>query len=77
MVMVEGEIYLDTGKQMPVEIVDEAIIGTITSSVEGSEKPSENGQSNFGSEGAPYAYLDDGLVVFLNNEWTFFEKEEG
>ena len=77
MLMVEGEIYLDTGKQMPVEIAKEAIIGTITSSVEGSEKPAKNGESNFGCEGAPYAYLDDGVAVLLDNEWTFFEKDEG
>ncbi len=74
--MVEGDIYLDTGKQMPVEMEDAAILGTITSSVEGSETPKQNGQSNFGCEGAPYAFLDDGLAVLLENEWVFFEKEK-
>jgi hypothetical protein len=75
MVMVEGVIYMDTGKEMVVEIEDSAILGTIASSVEGSEMPAQNGQSNFGCEGASYAYLDDGLVVLLENEWVFFEKE--
>lgn len=75
MLMVEGEIYLDTGKQMPVEIVESAILGVISSSVDGSEKPEQDGESNFGCEGAPYAYLDDGLAVLLDNEWVFFEKE--
>ncbi len=76
MLMVEGTIYLDTGKQMPVEIVDSAILGVIASSVDSSEMPAQNGESNFGCEGAPYAYLDDGLAVLLNNEWVFFEKEQ-
>ena len=76
MVMVDGVIFLDTGKELAVEIAESAILGTITSSVDGSEMPTQNGESNFGSEGAPYAYLDDGLVVLLNNEWVFFEKEQ-
>ena len=76
MVMVDGVIFLDTGKEMVVEMDESAFLGTITSSVDGSEMPTQNGESNFGSEGAPYAYLDDGLVVLLNNEWVFFEKEQ-
>ena len=76
MIMVDGVIYLDTGKQMPVEMEESAFLGTITSSVDGSEMPTQNGESNFGCEGAPYAYLDDGLAVLLDNEWVFFEKEQ-
>ncbi|AOT68967.1 lipoprotein [Geosporobacter ferrireducens] len=75
MVMVEEQLYLDTGEKMPVEIDDSAIIGTITSEVDGSEIPTQNGQSNFGCVGAAYAYCDDGIVVMINNEWQFFRKE--
>jgi hypothetical protein len=75
MIMVEGHLYLDTGKKMLVEIDDSAIIGTITSEVDGSEIPTQNGQSNFGCVGAEYAYCDDGIVVMINNEWQFFRKE--
>ena len=39
MIMVEGHLYLDTGKKMLVEIDDSAIIGTITSEVDGSKFP--------------------------------------
>ena len=37
--MVDGVIYLDTGKQMAVEMEESAFLGTITSSVDGSEMP--------------------------------------
>lgn len=76
MLMVEDEIYLDTGEEMPVEIDPSAIIGKITSSVEQGEMPTENGQSNFGCIDSEYAYYDDGLAVMINNEWYRFEKEE-
>ena len=76
MIMVEGNLYLDTGNKMPVEIDDSAIIGTITSEVDGSETPTQNGQSNFGCVGAEYAYCDDGIVVMINNEWQFFRLEK-
>jgi hypothetical protein len=75
MIMVDGQIYMDTGKQMAIEIDDSAILGTITSSVDGTEKPAKNGESNFGCEGAQYAFYDGGLVVMLQNEWVFFARE--
>lgn len=75
MIMVEGQIYMDTGKQIEVKIDASAILGTITSSVDGTQKPTQNGESNFGCEDAPYAYYNDGLVVLLEDRWTYFEKE--
>ena len=75
MIMVEKHLYLDTGEKMQVEIDDSAIIGTITSEVDGSEIPTKNGQSNFGCVGAEYAYCDDGIVVMINNGWQYFKKE--
>lgn len=76
MILVEDTLYLDTGKVMSVEIDPSAIVGEITSFVDQSEKPTENGQSNFGGVGASYAYFEDGLAVLLNKEWCFFEKED-
>jgi hypothetical protein len=75
MIMVDDKIYLDTGKLMTVEIAESEILGTITSSGDSTEIPKENGESNFGFEGAQYAYLDDGLVVMLQDGWVFFEQE--
>ncbi len=75
MIMVNGELYLDTGKEMPSEIDESAIIGKVVSSVDGTEKPTEDGQTNFGLVGAEYARFEDNIVVFMNNKWFLFEKE--
>lgn len=75
MIMVNGELYLDTGKQMNVEIDESAINGKVSSSIDQSEKPTEEGQTNFGSKGSKYAHFEDNIVVLINNEWVLFEKE--
>ncbi|NLJ59103.1 MAG: hypothetical protein GX339_09700 [Tissierellia bacterium] len=75
MLMVNGELYLDTGKQLSVEIDESEIIGEIKSSVYGSEKPVEEGQTNFGLIGAKYAHFENNIAVLINNEWVLFEKE--
>lgn len=75
MIMFNGELYLDTGKQIPVEIDESAIIGEVRSSVNQSEKPTEEGQTNFVSIGSKYAHFEDNIVVLINNEWVLFEKE--
>ena len=75
-IMYNGEIYCTTGKQMPGEVADDAIIGEITSTVSLSQWPEEDGQANFDILGAAYATTSDGLVVFIDNEWTLFEKRE-
>lgn len=75
MIMVEGVLYLDTGKEVSGN-VDSAVLGEIASSAGASEKPIENGQCNFDSGvGARYATYNDGIAVFLDNKWYFFEKE--
>ncbi|MFN7249731.1 MAG: hypothetical protein ACK4M9_02980 [Anaerobacillus sp.] len=75
MIMVNDKIYMDTGEEISVEIDVSAILGVITSSVKSTEIPTQHGESNFGNEGAQYAFFDDGLVVLLNNEWVFFEVD--
>ncbi|WP_326909900.1 M56 family metallopeptidase [Sedimentibacter sp. MB31-C6] len=75
MIMVNGELYLDTGKQIPVEIDESAIICEVNSSVDPSEKPTVEGQTNFGSIGLKYAHFENNIVVLINNEWVLFEKE--
>lgn len=77
MIMVDGTLYLDTGKQIPAEIDPAAVIGEITSSKQQSEKPEQNGESNFGSIGAKYALCESGLAVLIDNEWRLFESEDG
>lgn len=75
MIMVNGILYLETGKQVPVEIDDSAIIGEISSLVDQSEKPTEEGQSNVGSLGSKYAYYEENIVVLINNKWVLFIRE--
>ena len=75
-IMNNGEIYCTTGKQMPGEVAEDAIIGEITSIVSLSQWPEEEGQANFDILGAAYATTSDGLVVLVNDEWTLFEKRE-
>lgn len=75
MIMVNGELYLDTGKEVSVEIDESAIIGEISSTVDQSEKPTAEGQSNFGNIGAKYARFEDKIAVLINNEWFLFVKE--
>jgi beta-lactamase regulating signal transducer with metallopeptidase domain len=76
MIMVNGILYLDTGEQVPVGIDDSAIIGEISSLVDQSEKPTEEGQSNFGSLGSKYAYYEENIVVLINNKWVLFKREQ-
>lgn len=75
-VMYDGDIYCTTGKQMPGEVAEDAIIGRIASTVPLSQWPEEEGQANFDGLDSPYAVTSDGFVVLLNNEWTLFEMRE-
>ena len=71
-VMHDGILYRTTGKQLPGEVDESAILGCIQSVVHGSLLPEEDGQANFPAEGAPYAMTSDGLVVLVGTEWTLF-----
>ena len=72
-IMYEGNLYKTTGKQIPAEVDETAIVGNISSVVPLSQFPTNDGEANFGQVGDPYALTADGLVVLLNNEWTLFE----
>ena len=71
--MHNGTLYRTSGKQLPGEVDESAILGYIQSVVHGGRLPEEEGQANFPCEGAPYAMVSDGLVVLVDNEWTLFE----
>ena len=76
MLMVEGEHYLDSGKgPVPGEVAPEAILGQIASTVDQSQKPTQDGQSNFGCVGADYARVKEGIAVLIDHEWYIFVKE--
>lgn len=77
MVMVEGFYYYSTGEEANVVLGDEAADGEITSTVDGTQIPTENNQSNFG-EGFPYRYGEEGtLEIKMNGKWMIFQHREG
>jgi len=50
--------------------------GEITSTVDGTEIPTEDNQSNFGS-GFGYQYrADDTIEIYMNEKWFVFEYRE-
>lgn len=76
MVMVNGELYLDTGRESTVEGRCGVMDGEITSTVEGWEKPTEDNQSNFGT-GYGYQYGTPGTIeIYMNEKWWVFVSEE-
>lgn len=77
MVMVDGNLYYDTGKESTGTEDNETADGEITSTVDGSETPTENDQSNFG-EGFAYRRIADGtLEILMNEKWIVFEHRTG
>lgn len=77
MVMVDGVLYLDTGHTNTDIHKSGTPDGKITSSVDGSEEPTADNQSNFG-EGYEYRYGDaEGTIeINMNNHWCIYATEE-
>ena len=77
MVMVDGKIYLDTGKESSVEARCGMMDGEITSSVDGTQKPTQDGESNFGTGyGYQYGPQEGTIEIYMNEEWRVFATEE-
>lgn len=72
-IMYEGILYRTTGKAIPAEVDESAIVGEIGSVVPLSQLPTKDGEANFGEIGDPYAITSDGLLVIMNHEWVVFE----
>ena len=72
-IMYEGSLYRTTGKTIPAEVDESAILGEINSVVPLSQLPTKDGEANFGQIGDPYAITSDGLHVIMNHEWVIFE----
>ena len=77
MVMVNGELYIDTGHESTVEARCGVMDGEITSEVDGSEKPTKDNQSNFGT-GYGYQYgSQEGIIeINMNEKWWVFATEK-
>ena len=76
-IMYKGGLYRTTGKAIPAEVDESAIVGEISSVVPLSQLPSKDGEANFGQIGNPYAITNDGLLVIMNHEWVIFESSAG
>ena len=77
MVMVNGTLYLDTGYESnDIERTDH-FDGEISSQVDGSERPSVDNQSNFGTGyGYQYGATEGTIELFMNGKWWIFATEE-
>lgn len=77
MVMVNGELYLDTGYESTVEGRCGVMDGEITSTVDGSQIPTEDDQSNFGAGfGYQYGATEGTIEIFMNDKWWIYATEE-
>lgn len=77
MVMVNGTLYLDTGRESTVEYRCGVMDGTITSTVDGSETPTIDGQSNFGAGyGFQYGPTEGTIEIYMNEKWWVFATED-
>lgn len=78
-IMVDGELYSSTGKEMPGE-PDESVIKTVNSVVESTELPSNEGEINVPAPNARYAKINDYegeyVVVSLPSEWVRYDTRE-
>ena len=76
MVMIDGVLYLDTGFEN-ADIRECGLPdGEITSTVDGSERPTKDDQSNFGT-GYVYQYGTEGTVeICINDRWWIYATEE-
>ncbi len=80
-IMVKDELYYSTGNESETDIRCGTMDGQITSSVDGSEFPTQDNQSNFGT-GYGYQYgTENTIEVYMpeggsedENKWIIFEK---
>lgn len=74
-VMVRGELYQSTGRESELTARCGTPDGEIQSTVDTSEKPQKDDESNFGM-GYEYQFTYvDTIEVCINQHWIVFEKE--
>ena len=77
MVMVNGEIYYDSGKESNVIERTDHVDGNITSQVKQNEKPTQDDQSNFGiGYGYQYGSVPGTIEICIDGKWWVFVSEE-
>ena len=77
MLMADGVLYEDTGRESTVEGRCGNMDGEITSSVESWQQPEEDGQSNFGSGfGYQIGMEPNTLEILQDGHWLVFRAVE-
>ena len=77
MVMVNGELYLDTGYKSASVKKCGTMDGEITSEIAGNKQPTEDNQSNFGTGyGYQYGTREGTIEIYMNNQWFIFATED-
>ena len=76
MVMIDGNLYLDTGYTSTDKTDSEIFDGEITSAVDSTKEPVLDDQSNFGT-GYKYRYssTEGAVELYLNGKWRIFATE--
>lgn len=75
-VMVRGELYQSTGRESELTVRCGTMDGEIQSTVDTSEKPQKDDESNFGT-GYGYQFMgDDTIEVCIERQWIVFEKSK-
>lgn len=77
MVMIDGEMYLTTCMESTLNPRWAGYDGKIISTVSGSERPTENDQSNFGTGyGYQFGEMEGTVEIEINGKWLIFATEE-
>ncbi len=77
MLMVDGKYYYDTGRESAVTARCGVMDGEITSTVDGTQIPFQDNQSNFGA-GYSFQYGEnDTIEVLIDDKWCVFEHRSG
>lgn len=75
-VMVDGHLYKSTGRESELTGRCGNMDGEIQSTVDTSEKPQKDNESNFGT-GYGYQFMgDDTIEVCIERQWIVFEKSK-
>ena len=77
LVMVDGQLYQDAGRESTLTGRCGVLDGEITSAVSNQEVPSKDAQSNFGTGFGYQIGPEPGTIeVYLNEKWMVFEAVE-
>lgn len=75
-IMVNGKLYYDTGKESTIDLRCGTMDGKINSHVEKTKIPTIDNQSNFNGEYGYQYGMENTIEVFIDDKWYVFEAKE-